>query len=245
MHYDNSMVAPEKTSGWYRNAEGIFLPSVTEVLGLLTPELSGWGAGIASRAVYRAGQQQGLYNRSSKEGITQAAAESIGRDAVEQARTAAADIGSELHSCAWRLLADGSYPASAHGKAIEQGLENLRRWYADTGPERVRLLAAETAVYGDGYAGTLDSIVAIDGKPGLLELKTSRELLPQHAMQAAAYRAAWNREGKSPRLVWAAVLRVSKSGAGYQLAMVHQRRAMSAFKAILKAYFAVRNRVYE
>ena len=63
-------------------------------------------------------------------------------------------------------------------------------------------------------------------------------------MQAAAYRAAWTREGKSPRLSFAAVLRVDKTRGGYEMAMVDQRRALAAFKSVLRAYFAVRGRVY-
>ena len=234
-----------KVRGWYYTPDGFMVPSVTEVLGILAPELSGWAAGIASKAVYKAAQSEGLYCRSTKTGITQAMSERLGREAVEATRAAAADIGSEFHACAWRVVSPEGYPPSSHGKEVEQALDNLRQWYADVGPERVRVEATETTVYGDGYAGTADGIVSIDGSAGLIELKTSRELRPSYAMQAAAYRAAWNREGRRPRLTWAAVLRVDKRGAGYDFAIVEQRRALAAFKAALKTYFALRGRVYE
>ena len=231
-----------RVQGWYYHPDGKMVPSVTEVLGLLTPDLTGWAAGIASRAVYQSAQTDGLYCRSTKLGITQSDAERTGRDAVEGKRAAAADIGTELHASAWGLLGDGHpLPTS---RPVGIALDNLRRWYSDTGPERVRVVATEQQVYGDGYAGTLDGVVMIDGQAGVLELKTSRELRPAHAMQAAAYRAAWTREGKSPRLSFAAVLRVDKTRGGYEMAMVDQRRALAAFKAVLRAYFAVRGRVY-
>ena len=115
---------------------------------------------------------------------------------MEGKRTAAADIGTELHASAWGLLGDGHpLPTS---RPVGIALDNLRQWYTDTGPERVRVVATEQQVYGDGYAGTLDGVVMIDGQAGVLELKTSRELRPAHAMQAAAYRAAWTREGNRP-----------------------------------------------
>ena len=233
----------EKLDGWYRNPDGIYVPSVTEVLGLLAPELSGWAAGIASKAVYKAAQAEGVYDRSTKSGITQAVAERTGRAAVETAREAAAAVGTDLHEAAWAVFDGGSRPPETRQASV--ALDNFRQWYADTGPDRVRLVASEAVVYGDGYAGRLDGVVVVDGAAGVVELKTTRETLPVHAMQAAAYRAAWTREGRRPRLTWAAVLRLDKHRAGYEMAMVNHRRALAAFKAVLKTYFSLRGRVYE
>ena len=229
---------------WYTAPDGQMVPSVTEILGVVSPDLTGWAAGIASKAVYKSGQSEGLYCRSSKTGITQAQAESVGRTAVDQARQTAADVGVEFHSAAWQMVCEAKIPLTG-SKAVATALDNFWQWYQDIHPSRIQVLATETAVYGDGYAGTLDGIVRIDGQVGLLELKTTRQLLPSHAMQAAAYRAAWSREARSPRLTFTAVLRVDKAGAGYEMAFVHQRRAFSAFKAAQKLFFALRGRMYE
>lgn len=108
---------------------------------------------------------------------------------------AAAARGTDVHKAA-EQLALGTVPKV--DPAIEPYVEQFRRFLADFEPE---FLMAEAPVYNltHGYAGTLDAIARIDGKPVVMDMKTtahgpnsekSRPPFPEVALQLTLYRNA-------------------------------------------------------
>ena len=59
------------------------------------------------------------------------------------------------------------------------------------------------------YAGTLDAIAKIDGKVGILDIKTSQEIYRDYNLQTAAYMSAM--DGKIPSLETRWILRIDQA----------------------------------
>ncbi len=58
------------------------------------------------------------------------------------------------------------------------------------------------------YAGTIDAAAFIDGKYGILDIKTSQAIYRDHNLQTAAYMAATQKEKKKPITRW--ILRIDQ-----------------------------------
>lgn len=54
----------------------------------------------------------------------------------------------------------------------------------------IEVLCTERTVFGDGYAGTFDAVLNIDGETHLVDIKTSRRVYDSHIAQLAAISAA-------------------------------------------------------
>ena len=63
--------------------------------------------------------------------------------------------------------------------------------------------------YEERYAGTLDAVAMIDGKLGILDIKTSQEIYRDYNLQTAAYMAALKDQVKSLETRW--ILRIDQS----------------------------------
>ena len=63
--------------------------------------------------------------------------------------------------------------------------------------------------YEDRYAGTIDVVALIDGKLGILDIKTSQEIYRDYNLQTAAYTAALKDELKDLETRW--ILRIDQS----------------------------------
>lgn len=64
--------------------------------------------------------------------------------------------------------------------------EMANAWDEFRAEHDIEPLAVERTVVGDGWAGTLDGIWRIDGKPTLVDVKTSRAVRDSHIAQLAA-----------------------------------------------------------
>ena len=63
--------------------------------------------------------------------------------------------------------------------------------------------------YEDRYAGTLDAVALINGKLGILDIKTSQEIFRDYNLQTAAYMAAMKDQTKDIQTRW--ILRIDQS----------------------------------
>ena len=163
----------------YKDANGLKVPGVTTILskGLPKPALVNWAARTA--AEYAVDNWDMLNDLPISERL-----ESI-RRAPDNTKNAAALRGTKLHEAAERLIADGTVDVEPEQvPLVENYARFLRDW--DVKPEFV-----ESSVYSvtHGYAGTLDLIARLgDGRRWLLDIKTSKGVFGDMALQLAAYR---------------------------------------------------------
>lgn len=77
---------------------------------------------------------------------------------------------------------------------IEPSIEAFLKWFKN---HRVDVLGIEKRVVSKDhfYSGTLDVLAEIDGKLGILDLKTSKRIWDNYFVQTAAYLNAYNEEG--------------------------------------------------
>jgi hypothetical protein len=144
---------------------------------------------------------------------------SHGWDEAESIKNAAGDKGSRVHYAIRDLIEgktiniDAKYKTSDDEKEQELTLEEydclmaFAAWYSEAKPE---LLACEFAIWGDGYAGTVDLLCKINGELYLVDFKTSQHIWPSHELQVSAYKHAYEAAGGEP--VKLAILQV-----GYRL----------------------------
>ena len=172
---------------YYFNGEGP-LPSVTTILEVISkPAVGVFKAKEAARAVYREavlGAFDEPLERDEDATVAWALKES------DKARDRAAELGSSVH-----LLADivGTQESDSKGFEISDSEIPYVRAYEDFLGRygRSAIVSSEHMVWSlDGYAGTYDQLMMIDGELWLLDIKTSAHgPYPEWGLQLAAY--AW------------------------------------------------------
>lgn len=165
----------------YRDANGLKVPGVTTILskGLPKPALVNWAARTAAEfAIDNWAMLNDLPISERLEMI---------RKAPDSTKSAAALRGTKLHDAAETLIETGSVDVEPEQvPLVESYAAFLHDW--KVAPEFV-----EAAVYSvrHGYAGTLDLIATLaDGQRWLLDIKTSKGVYGDMALQLAAYRHA-------------------------------------------------------
>ena len=170
---------------YYFNGEGP-LPSVTTVLEVISkPAVGIFKAKEAARALYR-----DFVYRDEPVALTEDEAIKWALEESDKARDRAAELGSSVHLLADLLGANGSqskgWPISdMEYPYVEAYRDFLSRYSASN------IVSSEHMVWSlDGYAGTYDQLMMIDGELWLLDIKTSAHgPYPEWGLQLAAY--AW------------------------------------------------------
>lgn len=165
----------------YKDAQGQKVPGVTTILskGLPKPALVNWAARTA--AEYAVDNWPMLNDLPVSERLDMI------RRAPDATKNAAALRGTKLHDAAERLIAEGTVDVEPDQVPL---VENYARFLFEWD---VRAEYVESAVYNvtHGYAGTLDLIARLaDGRRWLLDIKTSKGVYGDMALQLAAYRYA-------------------------------------------------------
>jgi hypothetical protein len=185
---------------YYFNGKGPY-PSVTTVLSIMDkPAVMIWKARESARAMWsalnpRTGRLPAL---SVEEGTdaeelkrTEEALINWAVKEADKARDTAAKLGSSIH-----LLADMASRATEKAtEAFDVGEEAqpylaafrgfLGRYSASS------IVSSEKSVLSEnGYAGTYDLIMRIDGELWLVDIKTSKGYYPEYGLQLSAYRWA-------------------------------------------------------
>lgn len=183
----NPALATAKKSGrhYVHPTSGVEVPSVTTILGVLDkPALPRWAAlEVANYAVTHKDSWAALPERD---------AVTLLKGAPWSKSKNAADAGTDAHAYCEALLRGQAAElpeqdvfSPLYGKA----LENVAALVAAVNPTPI---AIEATAWSNafGYAGTFDSLCLIDGQITLIDLKTSKDVYPDYALQLAAYRFA-------------------------------------------------------
>ncbi len=136
----------------------------------------------------------------------------------------ACDRGSAVHAAA-HYLDEGDLDESTVDPRVRPYLEQYERWAREQ--VGLEVLACEEEVVHPtyGYAGRLDRRVRLNGREGVLDLKTSASLAPSVGPQVAAYAATFQR----PMERWALLLQPDR----YRLIALTNREDFEVFKAAL------------
>lgn len=165
----------------YKDATGRKVPGVTTILsnGLPKPALVRWAANTA--AEYAVNNWDALASQPVSDRLNAI------KDAPNASKNAAALRGTKLHDAAQQLQETGTVDVDPEQLPL---VENYLRF---TDEWALQAEHVESAVYSvlHGYAGTLDLIGTLtDGRRWLLDLKTSKGVYGDMALQLAAYRYA-------------------------------------------------------
>jgi len=135
---------------------------------------------------------------------------------AQQALHDAAERGTAVHSGIADLLRGKTLTRREFTEEAWSYLPPFVNWYEDHKPE---VFASEATVYDyrRRLAGTLDIGCTINGKPTVVDAKTSKNIYPTHQIQVNEYATMWNAMGLEPKIEQAAVLRLkSRHRRGYE-----------------------------
>ena len=138
----------------------------------------------------------------------------------------AAHVGSVVHDLLWQP----KIMRREHGSDVINALESWDLFLEESGARHVvdELEVTGLVEPGDttGYGGTLDAIIQLPNeKRVLIDAKTSRNVHPANALQAAAYWGAYT--GRVDE-VW--IVKLNKFYAEYEIHEVNVPQAWAAFK---------------
>ncbi len=178
--------------------EDLRMYSVTTILGVLDkPALVYWAANETAEAAVR--QSKYLAQRVESEGAESVArALSGARFASPPGQRTAKKLGTDVHEALEQLALTGNFPEV--DDEVRPFLEQADKWMQKFQPT---FEASEMTTYSPsyGFAGTLDSIMVVDGVRFLADFKTTRKTVDnrgkpttpypeQVGLQLAAYRYA-------------------------------------------------------
>ncbi|MFC1594901.1 hypothetical protein ACFL3E_00550 [Patescibacteria group bacterium] len=106
-------------------------------------------------------------------------------EAAENVKNKSAEEGSQVHEVAQKILSGGSVDISPEMQPVADALEEFNREKnIFFHPEFV-----EKRIWSNlhKFAGTVDALTSIDGKFGVLDIKTSTGFFPDYNLQTAAY----------------------------------------------------------
>ena len=184
---------------YYRNEHNQSGPSVTTIIkDAMGPDLTDWYARCAAREALQLNKNTQIPAILADQKIWE-------RDLVNEAATSAQRIGLQ-HAAVGELFHDFMWSGELDNEIAEALPPNFKHmlntlmsnWAQIIGTWEILPILTEFKLIGTTFdnfvfGGTLDAVVEDkDGLRILLEVKTSRELSPSHAVQCAAYEHALN-----------------------------------------------------
>jgi hypothetical protein len=119
----------------------------------------------------------------------------VGAQAAKETVTKAGEFGSIVHTAIESICLHNQTP-EYQDRRVQKVVDNFRQWAENNVEEWVAM--EEAAYYDDPeagvqYAGTVDAFARLkDGQLALIDFKTSKRIVPEYYLQAAAYaRAHW------------------------------------------------------
>ena len=176
----------------------LLVPGVTTVLGALDKGgIVQWA--VDNTAAYAVANVEALLNRTEEQGFGflrfyhkrfkpadfDDPAVDI-RDYSNGVLDDLAELGTVTHDWIADFL-NGFFPESLSRPEQEEMVTEFVDWYNE---HDVQVVGTELTVVGDGYAGTLDHLLVVDGVTCLCDVKTSRATRDSHFAQLAALGAA-------------------------------------------------------
>ena len=210
----------------YRTPDGTLVPSVTNILGVLSkPALVPWAAKVVA--------EQAVAMRESLLKLEEQEAIDILKNSYRRSSSRAAGRGTTIHAYLEARLA-GIDPPEISGEAARfRGAAD--RFLAEWTPKPLHL---ELTVFGEGYAGTGDLWAILNnGATAILDYKTSKAIYPEAALQLAALaHADLTADGlAAPKVDEAYVVRIGEDG--YEVKQVRDLAGCyETFRALLVAW---------
>lgn len=208
-----------------------FVPSVSTILDkALSKSLSGWAERGAVEGMLRLAMEGKLSGANVEDAL-----ELMKKRGLRywQRRDAAAMRGTSVHE-AFEALGEGKVPKVTDYPVHERGyIQAIARWWGTYEPKVLHNeLMVGSAVHG--YAGRMDLLAEVDGRVGVLDLKTSRAVRESHHFQTAGYRLAVAESGY-PATSFGAIVRADQDGTFEYL---ESWATPSQFLALHKSYLA-------
>jgi len=125
----------------------------------------------------------------------------------ETVKRQSAGEGTKIHNAVEQILL-GQSPIldPTIAPAIESFIKFLEQKRIQADPEYIERRVAN---HDERYAGTIDSLALIDGKFGVLDIKTSQAIYKDYNLQTAAYVAALQKDIKQLQTRW--ILRIDQA----------------------------------
>jgi hypothetical protein len=125
----------------------------------------------------------------------------------ESVKEKSASEGTLIHEAAEKIFI-GQSPAidSSIAPSIEALMKFIEEKNIQVDPEFVE---KQIVNYNDRYAGTLDALALIDGKFGVLDIKTSQAIYRDYNLQTSAYMAALQNNFNNLQTRW--ILRIDQN----------------------------------
>ncbi len=111
---------------------------------------------------------------------------------MQRKRKRLTEWGKDVHDIIETILM-GRIPKTSAD--VKPSVDAFLNWFR---AHRIRLHGIEKRVFSKdhSYSGTLDVLAEVDGKMGILDLKTSRQIWDDYFIQTAAYFNAYNESAK-------------------------------------------------
>jgi len=125
--------------------------------------------------------------------------------AMERKREKITGWGTLIHNTIEEMLLDKNPKID---RTIRPSVDAFFDWFNNN---KVKVIDVEKRIFSnkDTYAGTFDILAEINGKLGILDLKTSKEIWDNHFIQTAAYFNAYNEKNrKKAKTHW--ILRIDQ-----------------------------------
>ena len=197
----------------YRDFDGNVLPSVTQVIGIISTEqnqLMNWANNLGLQGI--------KLSESNK--ITLA-------------------IGSAVHKMIESFLKEEQFvlpddmPSESREKA-QLCYHQFKEWYKGY---KIEMSELQLISKSYGYGGTIDAMFEIDGKMTIVDFKTSNDIYNSYWMQVAAYSSLAHENGY--RVDKASILRLPKDGGNFEFVSKDVQRLKpywNAFRTSLQLY---------
>lgn len=209
---------------WYPIEElGRDLRSVTSITGIIDkPALVAWSANMAVDYIKRE-----LFDKIDRGEMKLADIETMDTAAIVKAakayhkklKEAGGDKGTRVHAFVEqfvRATLSGDKDATITiAPDIQTPVRAFLDWYRDN---KVVFRYQEQRVWstdGGGFAGTLDGFWRVRGRWYVVDIKTSKDIWPEHRLQVAAYYHAFKQRFPKERVSRAAFLRLDKESGEY------------------------------
>ena len=193
---------------FYRTHSGIHLPSVTTILGVINkPALVPWAARVEKEAALAAFSK--IVDENLELDMPMPSGDMLKQQVIAQmgkakahtaALAAAANIGTEVHNLIdWHFRKEVGKPCSDTAPTLTsdealRSFERFEEWRLNT---KLKVIDTERKIVSllGRYAGTLDTLIEIDGKRYVIDFKTGKRVYAEAFLQNCAYRLALGEQG--------------------------------------------------
>lgn len=209
--YGKPLVFREKAHRYYWGGEPI--PSVTTILGRIAkPALIQWAANMAVDHILTNAQDHREFAKVCEEA----------RKAHAVKKDTAADLGTQIHSYAQDCLRARHLLLMPDDPKLKPACEGFGEWFTT---HTIHAIEVERMVLSEKckYAGRCDFFGRIDGKLGVMEIKTSGGVYDEFWLQLSAYEIALVEELQLAEPLTRWILHLNKETGAHKL----HERAMS------------------